>query len=77
MRENKRKNTTFVLFALLLQQISTLEAFSGWIDPDTAEVNRTIVSYSDGNTYEIVMSDEFERSGRTFRDGDDPMWTGE
>ena len=34
-----------------------------------------VKSYSDGKTYDLVMSDEFNRDGRTFTDGHDPMWT--
>lgn len=50
--------------------------FKGWVDPDTVVSNRTIKSFTDGKVYDLVMSDEFERSGRTFKNGDDPMWTG-
>ena len=49
---------------------------ASWIDPDTPLDRRTVESYSDGKTYDLVMSDEFERPGRSFRDGHDPMWTG-
>jgi hypothetical protein len=51
-------------------------SFSGWIDPDTLPEHQTLVSYTDGLTYDVVMSDEFNREGRSFKDGDDPMWTG-
>ena len=51
-------------------------SFSGWIDPDSLAEHRTMVSYSDGKTYDLIMSDEFNREGRTFKDGDDPTWTG-
>ena len=34
-----------------------------------------INSYTDGKAYDLVMSDEFNRDGRTFTDGHDPMWT--
>ena len=51
-------------------------ALASWIDPDTPPDKRTVVSYTDGKTYDLVMSDEFERPGRTFQDGHDPMWTG-
>jgi beta-glucanase (GH16 family) len=50
--------------------------FVGWIDPDTPKENHRLKSYVDGNFYELVMSDEFEKDGRTFGNGDDPMWTG-
>lgn len=33
------------------------------------------MSYTDGKRYDIVMSDEFNRDGRDFKDGADPMWT--
>ncbi len=48
--------------------------FTGWVDPDTEEKYWTIKSFVNGDMYDIVMSDEFEVSGRTFADGDDPKW---
>lgn len=36
---------------------------------------RRMKSYADGIEYDLVMSDEFNRDGRSFKDGDDPMWT--
>ena len=39
------------------------------------EEHLTLQSYSDGKIYDLVMSDEFNRDGRSFKDGDDPMWT--
>ena len=67
-----------LLYALL--QCSTLlisvGKFAGWVDPDTPEEKRTTKGFTDGLDYELVMSDEFEREGRKFKDGDDPMWTG-
>ena len=66
--------TTLLVLTLIF--IISEGKFAGWIDPDTPENKRTIVSYTDGLTYDVVMSDEFERSGRTFKDGHDPMWTG-
>ncbi|CAB1112410.1 unnamed protein product [Ectocarpus sp. CCAP 1310/34] len=48
---------------------------AGWIDPDTPEAAKTIRSLHDGAEYELIMSDEFEVSGRSFDDGHDPMWT--
>jgi beta-glucanase (GH16 family) len=50
--------------------------FAGWVDPDTPVDKRKLTSYTDGIEYDLVMSDEFERTGRTFKDGNDPMWTG-
>lgn len=48
---------------------------SGWVDPDTPAEFRQIKSITDGQVYDIVMSDEFNRDGRDFKDGSDPMWT--
>eukprot|EP00596_Hydrurales_sp_CCMP1899_P010011 CAMPEP_0119039412 /NCGR_PEP_ID=MMETSP1177-20130426/8873_1 /TAXON_ID=2985 /ORGANISM="Ochromonas sp, Strain CCMP1899" /LENGTH=582 /DNA_ID=CAMNT_0007003233 /DNA_START=119 /DNA_END=1864 /DNA_ORIENTATION=- len=61
-----------VSYMLILSQTTS---FSGWIDPDTIFDHKTMVSYTDGKTYDLVMSDEFNREGRSFKDGDDPMWT--
>jgi len=49
--------------------------FFGWVDPATEEQYHRIKAYSTGETLELVMSDEFEKEGRSFRDGSDPMWT--
>ena len=54
----------------------TATGFAGWVDPDTEEEFKTIKSYTTGDIYDLVMSDEFNRAGRSFKDGDDPMWTG-
>ena len=59
-----------------LSTAALVMTIASWIDPDTPLDKRTIESYSDGKTYDLVMSDEFERPGRSFRDGHDPMWTG-
>lgn len=47
----------------------------GLIDPDTPEPARTIKSY-DGKELKLVFSDEFNKPGRTFYDGDDPYFQG-
>jgi len=54
----------------------TQSKFEGWVDPDTRPAHRTTRSFTDGLEYELIMSDEFERTGRKFNDGYDPMWTG-
>ena len=69
------RNSDFSV-VLLLMSISLGNGFSGWVDPDTEAEYKTMVSYTDGKTYDLIMSDEFNREGRTFKDGDDPMWTG-
>jgi beta-glucan synthesis-associated protein KRE6 len=43
------------------------------IDPDTPKSAMTKKDYH-GNTWNLVFSDEFTKSGRTFFDGDDPYW---
>ncbi|GAA5874455.1 hypothetical protein JCM16303_005859 [Sporobolomyces ruberrimus] len=43
------------------------------VDPDTPQDARTRRG-SDGETYNLVSSDEFNRDGRTFWPGDDPFW---
>jgi len=50
--------------------------FAGWVDPDTPPELKTTTSFTTKEQYELVMSDEFKRAGRSFKDGDDPMWTG-
>ncbi len=67
----------FILCSGLLSSTqSALSPFTGWVDPDTIEQVKTLHSFTDGQQYELIMSDEFERDKRTFKDGDDPMWTG-
>jgi beta-glucanase (GH16 family) len=43
------------------------------IDPDTPPGVRTKEGY-DGETWDLVFSDEFNKDGRTFYPGDDPFW---
>ncbi|KAG3120885.1 hypothetical protein PI125_g723 [Phytophthora idaei] len=54
-----------------------LEIRSGirpWVDPDTPEDVRTYVS-SRGDTWELIMSDEFGDVNRNFTAGADHLWT--
>ncbi|KAK9762727.1 hypothetical protein K7432_011266 [Basidiobolus ranarum] len=46
---------------------------SPWVDPDTPKqfTNKSI----GGQNFTLVFSDEFEKAGRTFTEGDDPKWT--
>ncbi|KAF0693345.1 hypothetical protein As57867_015621, partial [Aphanomyces stellatus] len=75
------------LLVLLQAIVSTVEAIdhdyeayptkSGigvWVDVDTPVAARTKVT-SRGETWELVMSDEFELDGRTFEAGKDHLWT--
>ncbi|ETV99872.1 hypothetical protein H310_07907 [Aphanomyces invadans] len=58
-------------------EYETLPAKSGvgvWVDVDTPLDARTKVS-SRGETWDLVMSDEFEIEGRTFKAGQDHLWT--
>ncbi|CAM9695634.1 unnamed protein product [Chrysoparadoxa australica] len=58
---------------LLLAFTSTRGA---WIDPDTdVDAAGSLQSYHTGTMYDLVMSDEFNRDGRSFDDGEDPKWT--
>ncbi|KAI9912076.1 hypothetical protein PsorP6_009754 [Peronosclerospora sorghi] len=45
-----------------------------WIDPDTP-VDRYVYTSSRGRPWDLVMSDEFNVPNRSFRAGDDHMWT--
>uniref|UniRef100_H3GJH7 GH16 domain-containing protein n=2 Tax=Phytophthora ramorum TaxID=164328 RepID=H3GJH7_PHYRM len=45
-----------------------------WADPDTPEDRQSFVS-SRGRKWDLVMSDEFNQKNRSFRPGDDHMWT--
>lgn len=60
---------------ILLALVPFREVFGGWIDEDTPEDAQTTTSLIDNTEYQLIMSDEFNVKGRTFADGDDPMWT--
>ncbi|KAF1322509.1 Beta-glucan synthesis-associated protein, partial [Globisporangium splendens] len=45
-----------------------------WVDPETPDDRQTFVS-SRGDLWELVMSDEFNTPNRSFKPGDDHMWT--
>src|SRR5438477_11529076 len=46
----------------------------GMIDLETPQHAYTKNGYYDGQTMELVFSDEFNTDGRTFYPGDDPYW---
>lgn len=46
---------------------------SSLVDPDTPHSAKTRVGF-DGQTYNLVFSDEFNLDNRTFNPGDDPYW---
>ncbi|KAJ8454577.1 hypothetical protein ONZ51_g12947 [Trametes cubensis] len=54
-------------------QVPKLTNFPSVIDPATDRSLYTRVG-TDGKTYSLVFSDEFETDGRTFWPGDDPFW---
>lgn len=43
------------------------------LDPDTP-VHERVRTSMEGETWQLVFSDEFNKPGRTFRPGDDPFW---
>ncbi len=43
------------------------------VDPETPREAMTKTG-NDGNTYDLVFSDEFNTDGRSFYPGDDPFW---
>ncbi|KAG7399893.1 hypothetical protein PHYBOEH_007754 [Phytophthora boehmeriae] len=45
-----------------------------WVDPDTPK-DRYVYTSSRGRRWDLVMSDEFNVANRSFRPGDDHMWT--
>ncbi|EEB90515.1 hypothetical protein MPER_11267, partial [Moniliophthora perniciosa FA553] len=54
-------------------QVPILNGARPLVDPDTPDDVKTRTGF-DGQTYELVFSDEFERAGRTFYPGDDPFF---
>ncbi|GAA5915059.1 uncharacterized protein JCM6883_004228 [Sporobolomyces salmoneus] len=54
-------------------QVPMIPGLPGLIDKDTPQEAYTRVGF-DGETYNLVFSDEFEQDGRTFWPGDDPFW---
>ena len=54
-------------------QIPEFTNFPRLVDDDTPDSALTRVG-SDGKTYDLVFSDEFNTDGRTFYPGDDPYW---
>ncbi|OWT39540.1 glucosidase [Cryptococcus neoformans] len=56
-------------------QYPSITGMPSLIDPDTPEALYTRTGF-DGNEWTLIFSDEFEKDGRTFFEGDDPFWTG-
>ncbi|KAI0744973.1 beta-glucan synthesis-associated protein [Earliella scabrosa] len=55
-------------------QIPDIPGNWGLIDKDTPLEARTKVDYLNGQTWQLVFSDEFNVDGRSFYPGDDPYW---
>ncbi|WVQ80501.1 hypothetical protein IAT38_002606 [Cryptococcus sp. DSM 104549] len=55
-------------------QVPLISNFPTPIDKDTPQDKYTRTGF-DGEEYNLVFSDEFEKDGRTFFPGDDPYWT--
>ncbi|WRT67581.1 uncharacterized protein IL334_004553 [Kwoniella shivajii] len=55
-------------------QVPLISNFPSLIDSDTPEDAYSRVGF-DGEDYNLVFSDEFNKDGRTFFPGDDPFWT--
>ncbi|ESK91106.1 glycoside hydrolase family 16 protein [Moniliophthora roreri MCA 2997] len=54
-------------------QVPILNGARPLVDPDTPDDVKTRTGF-DGQVYDLVFSDEFERPGRTFYPGDDPFF---
>lgn len=55
-------------------QYPEIPGFPTMIDPETPQDKRTHKGF-DGATWNLVFSDEFNKDGRTFFEGDDPFFT--
>ncbi|KAF8911821.1 beta-glucan synthesis-associated protein [Mucidula mucida] len=55
-------------------QVPVMSGGFSLIDSDTPSDAQTIKSKRDGDTWQLVFSDEFNQDGRTFYPGDDPYW---
>jgi beta-glucanase (GH16 family) len=64
-----------LVFNLLVCICVLQTILGGWVDPDTIESHKKIRSFTTHDVYDLVMSDEFNKDGRDFQDGSDPMWT--
>uniref|UniRef100_M4BNE9 GH16 domain-containing protein n=1 Tax=Hyaloperonospora arabidopsidis (strain Emoy2) TaxID=559515 RepID=M4BNE9_HYAAE len=58
----------------MVAEYPTKSGLHTWVDPDTPD-DRKVYTTSRGRLWELVMSDEFNVANRSFRPGDDHMWT--
>ncbi|KAH8918053.1 glycoside hydrolase family 16 protein [Atractiella rhizophila] len=55
-------------------QVGEVAGWNGLVDKDTKDPVKKWMSPVQGDTLDIVFSDEFNVDGRTFYPGDDPFW---
>ncbi|GAB9471568.1 Beta-glucan synthesis-associated protein skn1 [Globisporangium polare] len=60
--------------AVHASEFETKSGIRPWVDPETPTDSKTYTS-SRGEKWELVMSDEFNTANRSFRPGDDHLWT--
>ncbi|KAE9340069.1 hypothetical protein PF008_g11261 [Phytophthora fragariae] len=63
-----------VVAAVSEREYPTKSDVKQWVDPATPDSAQQITT-SRGETWELVMSDEFNTANRSFRPGDDHLWT--
>ena len=64
----------FFLIRSMNIQVPDIPGHRGLIDVDTPQEAYTKTGWRNGETLELVFSDEFNVDGRTFYPGDDPYW---
>lgn len=59
------------------QDAVTRSGLRAWVDPDTPADRQTYSTsrYEGASKWSLVMSDEFNQPGRSFRPGEDHVWT--
>src|SRR5687768_14647172 len=55
-------------------EFATKSGIATWVDPATPADRQSYMS-TRGEQWDLVMSDEFNTPGRSFKPGDDHMWT--
>jgi hypothetical protein len=67
-------NTTTSTVNRNLLKLDARSGLSAWIDPTTPEDKLVYIS-SRGDNWDLVMSDEFGLTNRSFKPGEDHLWT--
>ncbi|ETM44358.1 hypothetical protein L914_10389 [Phytophthora nicotianae] len=65
---------TFPVAAANQKEYPTKSGLRAWVDPATPASAQSITT-SRGEKWQLVMSDEFNTANRSFRPGDDHLWT--